>query len=229
MKAFVELPCVQSLEQKSNRQVPLPLGTKGLIASRGTVGLKKLTATSCTQRASPAQCLRASKRPASNSSWLGVSAQPMSHGLQRSHPSRCLVDWRADSPRQFMLKTAFAAGFSNIAVADISRPLWSGLRSASSPAFTHTNSIMADSMIGKRFDFLLRDETRLEGTLEGVNQDDRQLTISNGAALGVAPGAALQLLIEFAGSSTRTWKTQHVQICSRLHGAHTGQTFWSWH
>ena len=128
-----------------------------------------------------------------------------------------------------MLKTAFAAGFSNIAVADISRPLWSGLRSASSPAFTHTNSIMADSMIGKRFDFLLRDETRLEGTLEGVNQDDRQLTISNGAALGVALSAALQLLIEFAGSSTRTWKTQHVQICSRLHGAHTGQTFWSWH
>lgn len=40
---------------------------------------------------------------------------------------------------------------------------------------------MADSMLGDRFDFILKDQTRLEGTLEAVNQVTRQLTISAGA------------------------------------------------
>jgi hypothetical protein len=40
---------------------------------------------------------------------------------------------------------------------------------------------MADSPIGRRFDFVLKDETRLEGTLASVNQETRQLTITAGA------------------------------------------------
>jgi hypothetical protein len=40
---------------------------------------------------------------------------------------------------------------------------------------------MADTMIGQRFDFILQDETRLEGTLQDVNQEKRSLTISDGA------------------------------------------------
>ena len=53
--------------------------------------------------------------------------------------------------------------------------------------------------IGHRFDFVLKDETRLEGTLDDVNQESRTLTITNGAFGTLRTSTVLIRLSQGAG------------------------------